>query len=218
MWDLMLHLSAYESVGPDEIHPKLLKKAAWCHCKTSLNYFLVLEAWRGPGKDCPIFQDKKWDQHHFLPISLQCPKNCGEEYSGSYWKEPERQCSHWSQLTWFHKEKVLFNEFNVCLWQNQSSSWLREARWCNIFEFQQSFLYYFSHYPSGQLVQGTIMIQVNAWLMGQAQWVAGKGMLREHLDTALRHRVWVVVCGTGSWTPCPLWLLSNLWYYVVLFF
>ena len=33
---------------------------------------------------------------------------------------------------------------------------------------------------------------------------------KECLATTLRHRVWVVVCGTGSWTPCPLWLLSNL--------
>jgi len=49
------------------------------------------------------------------------------------------------------------------------------------------------------------MIQVNAWLMGQAQWVAGKGMLREHLDTALRHRV--------RWS---LWVPSNSGYSMIL--
>jgi len=94
------------------------------------------------------------------PVSSYRPANltsvCGKImeniFWGRYWKTLERQCSHWSQPTLVHEGKVLFNKLNSFSWQDYTPSWPREASWCNLFGFQQSFQYCYTNILLGHLV------------------------------------------------------------------
>ena len=57
--------------------------------------------------------------------------------------------------------------------------------------------------------------------VGREQTAQGSGHgtelleLREHLDSVLRYRVWVVLLGARRWTQQPLWVSSNSEYSVL---
>lgn len=94
--------------------------------------------------------------------SLQCLAELWRRLFWELLKTPERQRNHWSQPRQVHKEKVLFNELNLPLWWVYSPGWPREDSWCNLLEFQRSFQYCFSQYPSGKSVQHTARQKHNA--------------------------------------------------------
>lgn len=66
-----------------------------------------------------------------LSVSLQCLPKLWGRFFWELLKITRKQCHHWSQLTWLHEGKVLFDDFNLLLWWVYPSSWPKEVRWCN---------------------------------------------------------------------------------------
>lgn len=88
-----------------------------------------------------------------LRVTPQCLVQLWRSYSGSYWKQPERQWRRWSQQTRVQEGNVPLNEVNFLLLQGHPGRWPREASWCNLVSCQKSCQDCFSQYASGLNIQ-----------------------------------------------------------------
>lgn len=113
--------------------------------------FVFPADWK-PVNDLLILKkSKKEDPRKYRPVSLtSVPGRLWRRLFWGYWKTPEGQHSH--QSARLHEGKVLHIKPDFLLWQGNPPTWSREASWRNL-EFQQSFWYCLSRYPSGKDVQ-----------------------------------------------------------------
>lgn len=113
-------------------------------------------------------------------ISLKWYWNYGEDYSGSYWKTPKRQCNYLSQPTQVWKGKVLLNKPNLFLRQNYPPSWPRWPVVVIFLDFSKSFNTVSHSIPLDKMPsiqQGRDMMRwVSSWLMRRAQRVVINGV------------------------------------------